>query len=83
MTPLQQRFLDAIESQTHDISSKNSIRNASIACESIAEEFAADFLDWFFDKVYYKDEDGLFVMTNPREKLNTKEAIQQFKDQGK
>lgn len=81
MTPLQQRFLDAIEESkewTSDYEGtiwKVNDDKAAIACEKIAEEFAAEFAEWMISNLW-KNKFG-------NEYISFKQFIQQFKEQWK
>lgn len=94
MTPLQERFKEAIEKQdltiTHELDgihitklSPVEIHAAAIACEKIADEFAEKFYTWCIDKVHFIDSDGLNVMTETSERITHKQLLQQFKEERK
>lgn len=63
MTPLQQRFLDAIEKNSLYRDSETGIEvkfdRSAIACEKIAEGFAGEFAEWL--------ERGMWTMHESRQ----------------
>lgn len=94
MTPLQQRFLDAIENNIAlEGSQYDDAIKAATACEKIADEFAAEFGEWIDNKGYLqfsdknKENKRWVTVTEAfpiRENgLTTQQLIQRFKEQGK
>ena len=85
MTPLQQRFLDAIEKHIAlEGSQYDDAIRATTACEKIAEEFAIGFAEWISKNNWksFKQNQWINAM-NPKPYITSSELIQQFKEPGK
>ena len=97
MTPLQQRFLDAIEKHIAlEGSQYDDAIRATTACEKIAEGFAGEFAEWLERGMWTMHEsrqdnrrvqvDGWYNTYNFKAMENpptTAQLIQQFKEQSK
>ena len=94
MTPLQQRFLDAIEKNIAlEGSQYDDAIKATIACEKIADRFAAELGEWIDNKGYLQFGDKnkenkkwvTVIEAFPQREngLTTAQLIQQFKEQSK
>ena len=89
MTPLQQRFLDAIEKYIAlEGSQYDDAIKAAIACEKIADEFAAEFGEWCAEKYIWMNGNKIARKWMKKgsysaESFITAQLIQQFKEQSK
>lgn len=91
MTPLQERFKEAIEKQdltiTHELGgihiaklSPVEIHAAAIACEKIAEEFAKALAEWMDDNGCTKFNGGWASILDTEKSYTINELLQQFKE---
>ena len=95
MTPLQERFKEAIEKQdltiTHELDGIPITKRQHefqqgliIACEKIAEEFACDFGEWVDNGEWtYHPLYKLWVGYDPTKRKTTSDLLQQFKEERK
>ena len=94
MTPLQERFKEAIEKQdltiTHEVDgihitklSPVEIHAAAIACEKIADEFAEEFATWMDDNGCTKFNGGWASILDTEKSYTLNELRQQFKEERK
>lgn len=97
MTPLQQRFLDAIEENSLYRDSEMGIEvkfdRSATACQKIAEEFAIGFAEWIELKSGFKRAGYLHeplrwikfehILKDNPPTFTTAQLIPQFKEQGK
>lgn len=84
MTPLQERFKEAIIGQY--ATNPNNINELSLACEKIADEFACDFGEWLEKEAYTMMTDGFWWCIKepyPTSKITTSQVLQQFKEERK
>lgn len=83
MTPLQERFKEAIDFYDED-SVRFGKQGIAIACEKIAEEFAEKFAEWIDDSEWtHHPLHKLWVGYDPTKRKTTHDLLQQFKDERK
>lgn len=92
MTPLQERFKEAIDKQdltiTHEVDSIHITKLSPIeglavttACEKIAEEFAEKFATWMDDNGCTKFNGGWASILDTEKSYTLNELLQQFKEE--
>lgn len=85
MTPLQERFKEAIENRIIVPHHKNAETLLLIDdCEKIADEFAEEFTLWVDDSEWtFHQTHKIWVGYDPTKRKTTSQLLQQFKDERK